>query len=148
MPIAGARSGLFIGRSEVFEGGTDVDKRILIVDDDASTAFFLGENLTELGPGFLVETAGSGEEAQGKMTNQRFDLVIADLRMPDMDGLDLTAWIQATYPQTRVILMTAYGSPLVEAEAGRLGICHYLTKPFRVERLIEAVREVLNGVGS
>lgn len=123
-----------------------MDKRILIVDDDESTAFFLGENLAELGPGYLVETAASGEEAQGKMLDQPFDLVITDMRMPGMDGLDLTGWIRATHPRTRVILMTAFGSPLAEPEAGRLGICRYLSKPFRVEWLIEAVREVLADV--
>ena len=114
-------------------------KRILVVDDDTSTAFFLGENLAELGPAYQVETATSGEEAIARFSARRFDLVISDLRMPRMDGLDLLDWIRERDANVRLILMTAYGSALAEAQARRLGVDCYIQKPFRVEELLAAV---------
>jgi CheY-like chemotaxis protein len=121
-------------------------KRILIVDDEKSTVFFLSENLTELGSGYEIETAGSGEEALHMIANHPFDLVITDLRMPGVDGLGLIEAIRATNPKTRLILMTAYGSDEVEASARRLEVYRYITKPFRVEELIDAARDALEGM--
>jgi len=118
-------------------------KRILIVDDEESVVFFLGENLAELGPGYHVETARSGEEALTKIAQQPFDLVITDLRMPGVDGLELLESIRATDPKTRLILMTAYGSDRVEAEARRLKVYRYITKPFKIEDLVDAARQAL-----
>jgi len=120
-----------------------MDKRILIVDDEESVVFFLGENLAELGPGYTVETARSGEEALTKIAQQPFDLVITDLRMPGVDGLELLESIRATDPKTRLILMTAYGSDRVEAEARRLKVYRYITKPFKIEDLVDAARQAL-----
>lgn len=120
--------------------------RILIVDDEESVVFFLGENLAELGPGYVVETAGSGEEALIKMASRPFDLVVTDLRMPGVDGLDLLRTIRTTHPNTRLILMTAYGSDQVEAEARRLQVYRYITKPFKVEDLVDTVRKALSGM--
>ena len=118
-------------------------KRVLIVDDEESVVFFLGENLAELGAEYEVETACSGEEALENMSVQHFDLVITDLRMPGVDGLELVEQVRARYPQTRLILMTAFGSDQVEAEARRLQVYRYITKPFRVEDLVDAARQAL-----
>ncbi len=118
-------------------------KRILIVDDEESVVFFLGESLAELGPGYTVETARSGEEALARIARQPFDLVITDLRMPGVDGLELLKTLQATQPDTRLILMTAYGSDQVEAEARRLAVYRYITKPFKIEDLVDAARQAL-----
>ncbi len=118
-------------------------KRILIVDDEESVVFFLGENLSNLGAEYEVKTACSGEEALEKMSVHHFDLVITDLRMPGVDGLELVEQVRAHYPQTRLILMTAFGSDQVEAEARRLQVYRYITKPFRVEDLVDAARQAL-----
>jgi CheY-like chemotaxis protein len=118
-------------------------KRILVVDDEESSAFLLSENLAELGPEYRVETACSAEEALQKTAAESFDLVITDLRMPGLDGLELLERVRAAHPQTRLILITAYGSEQVEARARRLEICRYMTKPFRIEDLLDAVREAL-----
>jgi len=126
--------------------GLGMDKRILVVDDEESVVFFLGENLAELGPGYEVETARSGEEALAKIARQPFDLVITDLRMPGVDGLELLKTLHATQPDTRLILMTAYGSDRVEAEARRLAVYRYITKPFRIEDLVDAARQALGGM--
>lgn len=121
----------------------DTPKRVLIVDDEESLTFFLGENLAGLSPGYEVETAHSGEEALLKISQRPFDLIITDLRMPDVDGLELIEQVRARHPQTHLILMTAYGNDWVEAEAHRLQIYRYITKPFQVKDLITAVRQAL-----
>jgi YesN/AraC family two-component response regulator len=118
-------------------------KRILIVDDEESLTFFLGETLAGLSLGYKVETAYSGEEALAKIDQRPFDLIITDFRMPDVDGLKLIERVRACHPQTRLILMTAYGNDHVEAEAHRLEVYRYITKPFQVEDLINAVHQAL-----
>ncbi|MBN1484189.1 MAG: response regulator [Chloroflexia bacterium] len=120
-------------------------KRILIVDDEESTAFFLGENLSDLGAEYEVDTSFSGEDAIYKIAVQPFDLVITDLRMPGISGLDLFRWIRRASPDTRLILMTAYGSAEVESQAKRLSVQRYITKPFRMETFLEAVQQALGG---
>ena len=69
-------------------------KRILIVDDEKSVAFFTRENLIELGTEYHVEAALSGPEALNKMSTCPFDLVISDFRMPKMNGLEVCKWLK------------------------------------------------------
>ena len=120
-----------------------MSKRILIVDDDKGVAFFLREHLLEAQAGYQVETADSSEEALEIMAQRPFDLVITDLRMPGMDGLELMEEIRQISPRTRLILMTAYGNERIERTAYQLGACQYITKPFRVQDLIERVDKAL-----
>jgi len=129
---------------EDFDGDEKpVGKRILIVDDEESVAFFLAENLAEQGSDYQVETASSGEEALAKMTTQPFDLIVTDLRMPGINGLELIERARVHSPRTRLILMTGYGNPRVEAASYRLGACRYLAKPFPIQALFAAVQEAL-----
>jgi two-component system response regulator GlrR len=118
-------------------------KRILLVDDEKSTLFFIGENLAELGEDLEILTADSGKEALRQFTLQPFDLVISDLRMPQMDGITLFKMIRETHQNTHLILMTAYGSEYVQAAARDLNLDCYITKPFRVEDLLEAAQAAL-----
>ncbi len=119
--------------------------RILIVDDDPGVAFFTKENLAGLGAAYHVEAAMSGEEALRKMAVEPYDLVIADLRMPGMNGLELLYRVKRRYPQTQLILMTAYGNDRVQQAAHRLQVYRYIAKPFQIEDLINAVRAALGG---
>jgi two-component system response regulator AtoC len=118
-------------------------KRILIVDDEEEMALLLKTSLSRLTNGHQVETAGSGEEALTKMAGQAFDLVITDLRMPGMDGLELIERVQACYPSTRLVLITACGNAEIESRAHRLGLQGYLTKPFARQRMLDTVRAAL-----
>jgi len=118
-------------------------KRILIVDDEKSVAFFLAEHLTALGAGYEVETAGSGEEALALMQSRTYDLIITDLRMPGINGLELIERARSRSPHTRLILMTAYGNRRVESTAYQLGACRYLSKPFHIQDLVAAVQSAL-----
>jgi DNA-binding NtrC family response regulator len=118
-------------------------KRILVVDDERSVAFLLSENLAELDPCYQVQVAHSGEEALSRVVAKPFDLIITDLRMPGMDGLELIRHVQEVSPDTRTILITAYGDKDVEQEAGNLGVYRYVTKPFKTDEFTQIVEQAL-----
>jgi two-component system response regulator AtoC len=102
--------------------------KILVVDDEVQVREMLRRNLTEMG-GFPVDVASNGVEALEKMEKDIFDLVLTDLRMPEMDGIELLKAIKATRPESLVIIMTAYGSIETAVEAIKKGADDYLTKP-------------------
>jgi len=116
-------------------------KRILVVDDEVKLAFLLKQSLLNLGPEFEIETANSGLEALKIMESNPCDLLITDFRMRGMGGLDLMRAIKSESPETLVILMTAYGSPEIVAEAKRLDVYRYITKPFPIEEFQQIVRD-------
>lgn len=118
-------------------------KRILIVDDEKKVAFFLQESLEDLGDNYEVISAETAEAALQQIESQSFDLIITDLRMPGLNGLELMERVKAISPKTRTILITAYGSDEVEAEARRLQAYSYFTKPFHIEDFMETVQEAL-----
>jgi CheY-like chemotaxis protein len=95
---------------------------------------------------YEIETAKSGEEAVIKIAQQPFDLIIADLKMPGIDGLEVIRAARAMSPSTRIILMTAYGSTEVEAEARRLQVYEYVTKPFLAEEMRQVVQQALGRI--
>jgi len=119
------------------------NKRVLVVDDEEKVVFFLRESLEELGHDYTITAARSAEEALEKITEEPYDLVISDLRMPGLNGLELFEKVKEVSPGTHLILMTAYGSDEVEAEAHRLETYEYITKPFHVADLIEVARDAL-----
>jgi CheY-like chemotaxis protein len=120
--------------------------RLLIVDDDESLVLLLKETLLTDTEVYQIETASSGEEAVIKIAQQPFDLIIADLKMPGIDGLEVIRAARAMSPSTRVILMTAHGSNQVEAEALRLQVYEYVTKPFLAEEMRQMVKQALGNV--
>ncbi len=96
-------------------------KRILVVDDDERVLFVLHVILAGLGSQYEVVTAQSGYEALDKAREMPFDLLIADLRMPGMDGVEPTEAVRTLSPSTVVIWITAYDSQETNAEAQRPG---------------------------
>ena len=106
-----------------------MSKRILVVDDDERMRSFLSSVLREEGYG--VEEARNGTEGLAKLPGSDFELVITDLRMPDMSGLALMQEGKKARPDVRWILITAYGSIGSAVEAMKAGAADYLTKPFR-----------------
>jgi len=121
------------------------EKRILIVDDEGSILTVLKSSLRILGDEYHVGTASSAYEALDHISKQNYDLVITDYKMAGMDGLQLLERIHALHPQTRVILMTAYGNAGVEAESTRLKAYRYLVKPLEIEAFRRVVREAFSG---
>lgn len=122
--------------------------RILIADDERTISFFLQKSLEEEDSRYQVEICHSGAEALVKVIRTPFDLIIADLRMPDLDGLRLLKQAMRLNSSTKAILMTAYGSDGAEAEAKHLG-AEYIAKPFAMEDMKRLVRRVcgLNNKG-
>jgi YesN/AraC family two-component response regulator len=118
-------------------------KRILIVDDESTLVFFLKQGLQESGIQCLVDDASSGEEALTKLTYNRYDILITDLKMPGINGFTLLEVARSLHADIRVILMTAFGSPEVQAEASRLKVDGYLTKPFPTAQLQDIVKTIL-----
>ena len=114
-------------------------KRILIVDDDEKLATLLQESLRTLDEGYDVVTAGGADEALAKVSKRSFDLVITDLMMPEVDGLQLLEALKAINPSMVTMVMTAFDSQEIRAKAERFGIYHYLAKPFSVHEFRQCV---------
>ncbi|GAB2881537.1 sigma-54 dependent transcriptional regulator [Uliginosibacterium flavum] len=111
---------------------------ILVVDDDESLRDAISMILESAG--HRVVLAASGPEALAALEKQRFNLVISDLRMDPMDGLELLANIRGANPKLPVLLMTAFGDVDKAVAAMRGGACEFLMKPFESTVLIEKVR--------
>ena len=109
--------------------------KILVVDDEAPVRDIIRKGLSQMG-GFSVEAAQSGPEAIEKIEKDVFDLVLTDLKMPEMDGLQLLKTIKGTRPEVMVILMTAYGTIETAVEAMRIGANDYITKPIDLNELL------------
>jgi two-component system response regulator HydG len=106
---------------------------VLVVDDDSPMAEMLAEALEERG--FVAKTAASGVEASRSLERERFDALVTDLQMPDIDGLELLSVARRIAPSCPVIVMTAYSAVDSAIESVRRGAYHYLTKPFKVDEL-------------
>jgi len=115
--------------------------RILVVDDDPtvreSCLRVFGEQ------GYDVETAASGGEGLELARRGYFDCALVDLKMPDMDGMELARSIRGKRGNMNVLIITGYGSIDTAAEAARLGVADYLCKPFTPDEIIQAVERAL-----
>jgi nitrogen regulation protein NR(I) len=108
--------------------------RILLIEDDASLAANLCDVLKE--EGFTVRVCNRGDEGLSCAIAEEFDVVLTDLRLPGMGGLDLVRRLQQTQPRLPVVLMTAHGTIETAIEATQLGAYDYLQKPFEMPVLI------------
>lgn len=109
--------------------------KILVVDDEAPIRELLKRGLTQMGM-YSVEVAQSGMEAIEKIEKDIFDLVLTDLMMPEMDGMELLRTIKGTRPEMMVILMTGHGSIETAVEAMKIGANDYITKPVDFNELL------------
>lgn len=115
--------------------------RLLLVDDDPGLLKLLGMRLVS--EGYSVVTAESGPEALRVLGREKVDLVISDLRMDEMDGLQLFSEIQKGHPGMPVIILTAHGSILDAVAATQQGVFSFLTKPVDKDALYKAIDEAL-----
>jgi len=123
-----------------------MEPSILIVDDEKTLVRMLRQVLEMDIPGVAIDAAYSGEEALSQMANASYDLILADLRMPGLGGLELIKGVRYVDPDVPIILMTAYGSDDVEVQAAMLDTSYYLDKPFDINDLLAAVRSCLGDV--
>ena len=114
---------------------------VLVVDDDAAVRELLAKALT--GAGYQVEVAVDGPSALVKLGEKAYDLMITDLKMPGLDGLSVIREARRTCPSLPVIVITGYSSEATAIEAIDLGVAGYLTKPFRVPRILAAAARAL-----
>jgi two-component system response regulator VicR len=117
--------------------------KILIVDDERHLVGSLQQTLLLEFPGGLVDVAYSGEEGLSRLAECTYDLILADLRMPGFDGLELIRGVRYLSPDVPIVLMTGYGSDLIRDEARELGVNDYVEKPFDVSDLLRVVGDLL-----
>jgi YesN/AraC family two-component response regulator len=120
-------------------------KQILLVDDEESVLFVLYNGLLRLDDVYEIEIdkAHDGREALDKVKERRFDLIITDLRLPGMDGVQLTEAVRELDPDVVVIWITAYDCQRARRDAERLGVRRCLDKPLEIDEIRETVREAL-----
>jgi len=116
--------------------------RVLVVDNDTEMLTLLARHLEA--EGMKVVTCGGGKEAIRLLEDQEFDVILTDLVMDEVGGLDVLAAVQRFRPTTRVILMTAFGSLETAIDAIRQGAYDYLTKPFKLAEVTLAVQRAVD----
>ena len=116
-------------------------KTLLVADDDASIRSLLKQLLSDEGYGVLE--ASTGIEVVEKVKESSPDLVIMDVRMPELDGIEALARLKSTNPKTAVLIMTAFGSSNAAIRAMELGAFDYITKPFELDKISHSVKRVL-----
>src|SRR3954449_249968 len=104
-----------------------MSQSVLLIDDDASTCELLAESLDAR---FDVAWTTEPERAEGMLSERAFDVVLTDVRMTRVDGIDLCARLIKRFPGLPVVVMTAFGSIDTAVSAMRAGACDFLTKPF------------------
>lgn len=114
--------------------------RVLIVDDNATLCSQLKRYLES--KQFTVDTAGSGKEALSMLESSRYDVLLIDLKMPGLSGIDVLRWIRSKHVTSRVIVITGYGDTESAVEAMKLGAAEYIQKPFDPEELARRIEEV------
>ncbi|PKM47947.1 MAG: two-component system response regulator [Firmicutes bacterium HGW-Firmicutes-8] len=119
-----------------------VTAKLLVVDDQMGVRRLLFEAFNE--GDYEVVLAGSGHEALEKVKADMPDIILMDMKMPGMNGLEALHEIKKINGSILVIMMTAYGELEIVAEAMKLGVKEYVTKPFDINELRELVKKVLD----
>lgn len=115
--------------------------QVLIMEDEVSVAKGLGMVLSE--EGYNVDLAMTGRSAMDTFNQKMFDLLIADLRLPDIDGMEVIKQVKRRRPDTEVLVITGYSTVTTAVEAMKLGASDYLSKPFTEDEFLSAVKGAL-----
>ena len=113
--------------------------RVLLVDDEEEFVSALSERLRLRG--IEADSALNGEEALARLVEKEFEVVILDVMMPGLGGLEVLRQIKTTHPNTQVILLTGHGSTREGIEGMRLGAFDYLIKPVDIEEMLAKMKE-------
>jgi CheY-like chemotaxis protein/predicted regulator of Ras-like GTPase activity (Roadblock/LC7/MglB family) len=122
---------------------TDEIKRVLVVDDEDDLTWSISKHLAKDQDRYELICVNSGKKALEVLSQLPVKLVISDIRMPEISGLELLSKVKESYPNTKVIIMTAYGSSEVHDEANALGCFKYIEKPFEIADLRQLILEAL-----
>ncbi len=118
--------------------GVNMSIRVLLVDDEIDFVSILGERLTARG--LSVQIALSGDEALSKLRQEQIDVVVLDISMPGMSGIETLGQIKEIRPSVKVIMLTGYGSIDSGLRGLKLGADNYLMKPVETEDLVAKIR--------
>ncbi len=116
-------------------------KKILVVDDDSLLRDFLAETLNR--SGYHMDLVSTGEEALEKMKREDYDVILSDVRMPNMDGMELLKAVKDFLPDAKVVMMTAYATVQNAVEAMKLGAFDYVMKPFSIDEIELVIKRAL-----
>jgi DNA-binding response OmpR family regulator len=114
-------------------------QRILVVDDDPQVLKYLARSLER--PGYLVESTTSSVQAMQLIDRQQFDLLIADLSMPDLDGFDL---LKKTHVSLKVLIISGFMDGALLSAAKLMGASAVMKKPITTAALVQKVKEILS----
>jgi DNA-binding NtrC family response regulator len=120
-------------------------KHLLVVDDELLIRDLLYDHFS--GCDYEITLADDGKSAMARLAEQHFDTVILDLKMPDMDGLELAAVVREQQPEAPIIIITGYPSVNSAVESLRRRYFDYFVKPFNMKKLEMAVRAAITEVG-
>ncbi len=123
-------------------------KKILLVDDEDTILLGLHRKLYSLNSECDVMLASSGEVAQQILSEQSIDVMVTDVRMPGISGLDLLAWAAVHSPKTRVIIITAFDVAQLQDQATRQGCLQIVQKPFDLNKMRDMIQGLLDDEGS
>jgi DNA-binding response OmpR family regulator len=130
------------GRGNARAGPTPPHRpRILVVDDEAGIRELLSKTLALAD--YDVEAAGDGRAAIERLRAGSYDLLVTDLKMPGMDGLSLIREARRLAPELPIIIITAFSTESSAIEAINLGVAGYLTKPFRIAKILSTAAKAL-----
>ncbi|HAL56488.1 MAG TPA: hypothetical protein DCP63_08435 [Bacteroidetes bacterium] len=118
--------------------------RILVVDDEDALRTVLSSELE--GEGYKVASAADGAEAISILKNQAFDLILLDIKMPNVDGFEVLRFVKETHPETKVIMLTGFADLKNAIESKKLGAEDFVSKPYDLVDLLTTVERVLSGV--
>ncbi len=118
------------------------DKKILIIEDDEAMRSLLRDFLDE--EGFDTDSVSNGYDALRKLADRSFDLIITDVQMPGLTGLDILPRIKRLHPDATVIVITAFGSDELHRRSFEKGAAGYLQKPIHVNQLRALIYEVVS----
>ncbi len=119
-----------------------IPKRVLVVDDEQNSREGLSKILTK--EGYSVHTADNGKKALLEAEDNKFDLIITDLRMPEMDGIEVLEKLRKKNKDIGVVIVTAYGEVNSYLKAMNLGAFEYLNKPIHLEELRRVINKALH----
>jgi len=117
-------------------------KRILVIEDDEEMRSLLKDFL--LGEGFEPDSVNNGSEAFRRLAKEPFDLIITDVRMPGLTGLDILPGIKKLQPESPIIVITAFGTEEVHRRAIERGATAYLEKPIHFHKLKTMIHEIIS----
>jgi DNA-binding NtrC family response regulator len=142
--VSGRLRDLFRGREQNNRRVDPAPRKLLVVDDEESICFSMSEYFSQ--HGFKVDTAREMEEAEGLLNKTEYKVVIQDLRLGAArhpDGIEIIKMVHQRNPDTRIVVLTSYGSPEAEAEARNAGADAFLRKPKPLSQVAQVVQGLI-----